>query len=294
MMTSTDRPRPPLSLRQPLRAVEALADGDPVIVDCRFRLDDTAAGEAAWRAGHIPGSRYAHLDRDLSDPVVPGRTGRHPLPSVASIRQRFAALGIDGDRPVVFLDDAGGPYAARAWWMACLAGHPQAQVLDGGWQAWLAAGGEPATDVTGAPAPAAPWPERPALVAAVDAAVLAAGGVPMLDARARPRFEGSVEPLDPVAGHIPGARCAPFGDNLAADGRFLPGAALRERWAPLLGPEPAAAICYCGSGVTAAHNVLAAVAGGLPAPRLYPGSWSEWVTDPARPVATGPETDPAP
>lgn len=303
--------RPLIDARQLLERRDA-ADEDaagmppaPTIVDCRFRLDDPQAGPQAWRRGRIPGSIHLHLDLDLSDPVVPGRTGRHPLPAVAGMRARFAALGIDGERPVAFLDDAGGPFAARAWWLAAWCGHPRAAVVDGGWAAWLAAGGVPDTGAPPAPpAAAAPWPERPALMGIVTADDLLgamletpshARAAPLIDARGRPRFEGRQEPIDPVAGHIPGARCMPFDGNLhsAGDdaGRFLDAAALRERWAPVLGPDPAQAVCYCGSGVTAAHDILAAVIAGLPPPRLYPGSWSEWITDPRRPVATGAEDD---
>lgn len=267
------------------------------VVDCRFRLDDPEAGLRAWRASRIPGSIHLHLDRDLSDPVIPGRSGRHPLPSVATMRERFATLGIDGDDPVAFLDDAGGPFAARAWWLAAWCGHPRVAVVDGGWAAWLAAGGVPdSASPPASSAAAAAWPERPALVETIAADALLAGVEgPVIDARGRPRFEGLQEPIDPVAGHIPGARCMPFEGNLhragANAGRFLDAATLRDRWSPVLGPDPAQAVCYCGSGVTAAHDILAAVIAGLAPPRLYPGSWSEWITDPRHPVATGPEDD---
>jgi thiosulfate/3-mercaptopyruvate sulfurtransferase len=295
-MATSPANQAPASLRTPLIDAEALlaalrsTDDRPRIVDCRFRLDDPAAGAAAWRRARIPGSVHADLDRDLSAAVEPGRTGRHPLPDLARIRARLARLGIAGDRPVVFLDDAGGPFAARAWWLACLAGHPDARVLDGGLAAWLEAGGPLDEQPPEPAAPAPPWPDRPPLVAAVDAGdVPLDGDPPLIDARTRPRFEGREEPIDPVAGHIPGARCAPFTGNLDTAGRFLPAAALQARWQPLLGADPGRAVCYCGSGVTAAHLVLAACVAGLAPPRLYPGSWSEWITDPERPVATGPE-----
>jgi thiosulfate/3-mercaptopyruvate sulfurtransferase len=299
-MATNAHPQAPPSLTSPLVAVDELrrrltrGDAAPVIVDCRFRLDAPEAGEAAWRTARIPGAAYAHLDRDLSDPVVPGRTGRHPLPAPATTRARLAALGVAHDAPVVFVDDAGGAFAARAWWLACAAGHRDAHVLDGGLGAWTAAGGELDPAPPAAADPAAPWPEAPPLLAAVDADEVLAdlGARVLVDARAAPRFEGEEEPIDPIAGHIPGARCAPFTDNLGADGHFRDAGALAERWRALLGPDPAAAVCYCGSGVTAAHNVLAAVAAGLPAPRLYGGSWSEWITDPERPVVTGPERGP--
>jgi thiosulfate/3-mercaptopyruvate sulfurtransferase len=295
----------PASLARPLVSAPALLaepGGDPArgprLVDCRFRLDDPGAGELAWRRERLPGAPYLHLDRDLSGPIVPGRTGRHPLPEREALRERFRLRGIARDRPVVFYDDAGGPFAARAWWLACLAGHPDAHVLDGGLDGWRAAGGALETGAPSAPVAAPPWPDAPPLVTAVDAdTVLAALRAPetvLVDARARPRFEGREEPIDPVAGHIPGARCLPFDGNLGPDRRFLSPEALHDRWASVLGPDPAAAICYCGSGVTAAHDVLAVVAAGLPPPRLYAGSWSEWITDPARPVARGPEAPAGP
>ncbi len=292
------QPLPP-SLARPLVDVAHLTGADvgssfePVLVDCRFDLADPGAGEAGWREARIPGSRYLHLERDLSGPVQRGRSGRHPLPSPDALRARFAELGVDADAPVVFLDAGDGAFAARAWWLACWLGHPQAHVLDGGWRAWQAAGGEVETGPPAAPERAAGWPMRATLVPLADASdVLGTFRTqrPLVDARSQQRFEGVKEPIDPVAGHIPGARCMPYTENLDADGRFRDAEALHARWAPALGEDPAHAICYCGSGVTAAHNVLAAVAAGLPAPRLYVGSWSEWITDPSRPVATGPGT----
>lgn len=286
----------PPSLARPLVDAAHLTGADvgsafePVIVDCRFDLADPDSGEAAWREARIPGSRYMHLDRDLSGPIRRGRTGRHPLPSADALRARFAELGVDADAPVVFLDAGDGAYAARAWWLACWLGHPQAHVLDGGLGAWQAAGGEIESGEAPAPERAASWPVRAALVPLADASdVLGTfrSEHPVIDARAPERFEGKQEPIDPVAGHIPGARCLPYKANVTADGRFADAETLRARWEPALGDDPAHAICYCGSGVTAAHNVLSAVIAGLPAPRLYVGSWSEWITDPARPVATG-------
>ena len=290
------QPQPP-SLARPLLDADHLTGADvgsafdPVIVDCRFDLAYPDAGETAWREARVPGSRYLHLDRDLSGPVRRGRTGRHPLPPADALRARFAALGIDADAPVVFLDAGDGAFAARAWWLACRLGHPQAHVLDGGFRTWQAAGGAVETGPPAEPAPAPAWPVRAALVPLAEASdVLGTlrAEHPLVDARSPQRFQGLSEPIDPLAGHIPGARCMPHTENLGADGRFLDAGALHARWAPVLGEDPAHAISYCGSGVTAAHNVLAAVAAGLPAPRLYVGSWSEWITDPSRPVASGP------
>ncbi len=280
--------------RSPLIAaatlVEALAGhAPPVIIDCRFRLDAPDAGVAAWRQERLPGAYHGDLESDFSGPVLPGRSGRHPLPTPAVFSARMRRFGVGSNTEVVFYDDSGGAFAARAWWLMCHAGHPGARVLDGGLGAWRAAGG--ALDTGPPPAPPSPaeaWPSRPALVEAVTVEdVLAAlgGPTPLVDARACARFEGKEEPIDPVAGHIPGACCLPHTGNLDADGTFLAPAALAARWSSVGDTRP---ICYCGSGVTAAHNVLAAVVAGLAPPRLYPGSWSEWITDPGRPVAAGP------
>lgn len=260
----------------------------PVLVDCRFQLDDPQAGWLAWQRSRLPGAHYGHLEQDFSGPVQPGRSGRHPLPAPAVLVERLRSWGVGPQTPVVFYDASGGPFAARGWWLACHLGHPEASVLDGGLDAWLAAGGELETRPPASAEGLAPaWPERPPLlhaasIADVESAV--GSGTPLLDARSPERFAGEQEPIDPVAGHIPGAHCLPHAGNLDPQGRFLPAGALAERWQ---GHDVDAAICYCGSGVTAAHNVLAAVAAGLGRPRLYVGSWSEWITDPARSIARG-------
>ncbi|MEM6991755.1 MAG: sulfurtransferase [Myxococcota bacterium] len=257
-----------------------------VIVDCRFSLRDVEAGRAAWREATIPGAVYAHLDEDLSGPVVPGTTGRHPLPDV----DRFAALlgswGVDGDTQVVAFDDMGGPFAARLWWMLRYVGHDTVAVLDGGLAAWegsghpTAPGAPPSASATFAPN------VRPQMLATTADVVAALDDpeVALLDARSAARYRGEQETTDPVAGHIPTAISAPFVDNLAPDQRFLPTAPQRRRFRALLAGAPSArAICYCGSGVTACHNLLAIEMTGQPMPRLYVGSWSEWITDPTRP-----------
>lgn len=258
----------------------------PVLVDCRFQLDDPQAGARAWQQARLPGACYGHLERDFSGPVQPGRSGRHPLPDPEALVWRLRSFGVGPDTPVVFYDASGGPFAARGWWLACHLGHPAACVLDGGMDAWREAGGSLDTRPPAAPgALAPPWPKRPALLQAVSVTEVEAAlgsATPLLDARTPERFAGEVEPIDPVAGHIPGAHCLPHGGNLDAKGRFLAPGELAQRWQ---GHEADAAICYCGSGVTAAHNVLAAVAAGIGRPRLYVGSWSEWITDPARPIA---------
>jgi thiosulfate/3-mercaptopyruvate sulfurtransferase len=268
-----------------LRALLAGA-APPVLLDCSFDLADTAAGERAYALGHLPGARYVHLDRDLSGPRS-GRNGRHPLPGREAFARTAGRLGIAPGVPVVCCDAQGSPYAARAWWLLRWLGHDAVAVLDGGIAAWVAAGG---TLTTALPAVAAtpPYPARPDSMPTVDADTLLAqlGTRPILDARGGERFRGEVEPLDAVAGHIPGARNRFFKDNLQADGRFKPAASLHDEFAAL-GGAPAQWVHQCGSGVTACHNLLAMEHAGLAGSALYPGSWSEWCADPARPVARG-------
>ena len=264
----------------------------PVVLDCGFELSDTAAGERAWRAGHLPGALYVHLERDLAgDPHdAAGRfRGRHPLPEREALAQRLGLLGITPATPVVCYDAQGGMYAARAWWLLRWMGHAEVAVLDGGVAAWRAAGGAWTSDSV-APRPAPPYPATAPALPTIDADALQArlGRVRLIDARGAERFRGEVEPLDRAAGHIPGARNRPFKDNLAADGRFKNADALRTEWAPLLaGEEASQVVQQCGSGVTACHNLLALAHAGLGDSVLYPGSWSEWAADPARPQAKG-------
>jgi thiosulfate/3-mercaptopyruvate sulfurtransferase len=268
---------------------ERLDAGDaPLLIDTRFDLADTEAGEHAWRAGHLPGAVYLHLDRDLSGAKT-GRNGRHPLPERSAFAQTLGRIGVVPGRPVVVLDAQGGMFAARAWWLLLWIGHAPVAVLDGGIAAWLSAGGSLTTEVT-PDRSAAPYPALPALVDTLDADALQAqlGRVRLIDARAGERFRGEVEPLDAQAGHIPGARHRFFKDNLGADGLFKPAAQLRAEFETLLGSNTAAdTVHQCGSGVTACHNLLAMAHAGLPGALLYPGSWSEWSADPARPVARG-------
>lgn len=256
------------------------------IVDCRASLQDVEAGREAYRRGHLPGASFADLLLDLSGAIVPGKTGRHPLPEVDSFVARVRSWGIGRDNQVVVYDDAAGAYAARLWWLLRWLGHDTVAVLDGGWSAWLAAGGATTTQtpILGVgdfvPHSHASW-----LVQARDLAESAPRK--LFDARAPERYRGEVEPLDAVAGHIPGADSLPFAGNLR-DGRFLPSAQLRERLSVALdGTSPEDAVVYCGSGVTACHDVLAFAHAGLALPRLHAGSWSEWITDPTRPVAKG-------
>jgi len=260
------------------------------IFDVRHDLADHAAGRRAYEQGHIPGARYLDHETELAAPRT-GKNGRHPLPSRADLAALMAAHGVGPDTLVVAYDASGGMFAAHLWWMLRWLGHERVAVLDGGWQGWLAAGQPAATE----PAPAVPagavQPGAP-LAETVDAqAVLANLAQPaftVLDARAANRYRGEVEPMDPVAGHIPGALNRPNGENLQADGRFKDAAQLRAEFAALLGErDPRAVVHQCGSGITACHNLLAMEIAGLAGSRLYPGSWSEWCSDPARPVARG-------
>ena len=265
-----------------------VADGpQPTILEASFDLADTAAGGRIYDVGHITGALYVHLERDLSGQAT-GTNGRHPLPDRAAFATTVAGLGIAPGRQVVVYDRQGGMYAARVWWMLRWLGHGSVAVLDGGFAAWQAAGGE-VSDRAETAASAPTYPEAPAQVAHVDAATVAsqAGLDAVLDARAADRFRGDNEPLDRVGGHIPGALNRPFTLNLEA-GRFKPAAQLREEFDAALGGRPAAAVIHsCGSGVTACHNLLAMEHAGLSGSRLYPGSWSEWSADPSRPVARG-------
>jgi thiosulfate/3-mercaptopyruvate sulfurtransferase len=261
-----------------------------VIVDCRFDLAAPEAGREAFVAGHVPTAVHADLNRDLSARIEP-HTGRHPLPERAEFARTLGGFGIDRQTQVIAYDAANGMFAARLWWMLRWLGHAGVAVLDGGFAAWKAHGGA----VQSGPAPAA-TPRQFTPGAALEslrtsaevAAALASGGHLIVDARAPERFSGAVEPLDPVAGHVPTAINAPFAANLGADGGFLPPQELRARWLARLGTHPPErVIAMCGSGVSACHDLLALAAAGLPGAALYAGSWSEWIRDPSRPTATG-------
>jgi thiosulfate/3-mercaptopyruvate sulfurtransferase len=280
----------------PLIGVTALAralagTAPPVLLDVRWRLGGPP-GIESYRAGHLPGAVFADLDRDLAGPPGPG--GRHPLPRPEDFQAAMRRAGVSQHRAVVVYDGADAMAAARGWWLLRYFGHPDVAVLDGGYSAWVAAGGRVETG-EGAGAGPGDFAARPGHMPTLDAgraAALARHGV-LLDARSGERYRGEVEPADPVAGHIPGALSAPTTGNTGPDGRFLPSAALRERFAALgVVPSdeggPVAVGVYCGSGVTAAHELIALVLAGIPA-ALYPGSWSNWVASPGRPVATGPE-----
>jgi len=272
----------------------ALRAGDTplVLIDSRFDLADTAAGERAYMAGHIPRAHYLHLDRDLSAEKTDAQgrfRGRHPMPT----RERFAALvgslGVTPRTQVVVYDAQGGMFAARPWWMLRWLGHDAVAVLDGGLQAWQAAGG---AIETAAPAraegPAYPLGDRTMPTIEADALLRQLDAVTVLDARAPERYRGEVEPLDKAAGHIPGALNRFFQHNLGPDGRFKSPEALRAEFGAVLGGRDLSTVVQqCGSGATACHNILAMEHAGLGTTRLYPGSWSEWCADPSRPVAKG-------
>ncbi|MFI1289837.1 sulfurtransferase [Streptomyces sp. NPDC020792] len=262
----------------------------PVLLDVRWQLSlATAAGaapfdgRAAHAAGHIPGAVFVDLDRELAS--APGGNGRHPLPDTEVFGAAMRRAGVSADRPVVVYDGGQGWAAARAWWLLRWTGHPDVRVLDGGLAAWE---GPLETDV---PEPAegdfVPKPGALPLLDADGAAALARSGV-LFDARAGERYRGEVEPIDPVGGHIPGAVSAPTTENAGPDGRFLPAAQLRARFTALGAADGRDVGVYCGSGVSAAHEVLALAVAGVPA-ALYVGSWSEWSSDPSRPVAVGPD-----
>jgi thiosulfate/3-mercaptopyruvate sulfurtransferase len=263
-----------------------LAGPDWLVIDCRHDLADTETGRRAYAQSHIPGARFMHLDDDLSGPKT-GTNGRHPLPDVEKFCARLAALGMRNDTQVVAYDASGGYYAARLWWMLRWVGHKRVAVLDGGWDAWLKSGSPVTAQL---PAPQTGAFNATARDIAVDARfVLERLGQPhtiVIDARSADRFRGENETLDPVGGHIPGAINRFFKHNLGADGRFKPATALRKEYAELLGAAaPHQVVHQCGSGVTACHNLLAMEIAGLSGSKLYPGSWSEWCSDPQRPVA---------
>jgi thiosulfate/3-mercaptopyruvate sulfurtransferase len=279
-----------------------LTSGQPCMVfDCSFALTDPVAGVSMYQESHIPGAVYAHLDQHLSAPKAPqtGKAlagtaasgGRHPLPT----RERFAAwlrsVGFDNSMQAVVYDRQGANYCGRLWWMLKWMGHENVAVLDGGLQAWQAWGGA-VTQGEESPLSVsnyAPCPERTALIAIENVASnLGRASQTLIDARGVPRFRGEVEPLDPVAGHIPGALNRPFSSNLGTDGKFKPAQQLRDEFLTLLGSrDPATVVHHCGSGVSAIPNLIAMEIAGLGRTALFAGSWSEWCSDPARPVAQG-------
>ena len=266
---------------------ELLSSAGIVVLDCRFDVARPDAGREAWRQGHIPGARYVDLDRDMAS-VPDDRSGRHPLPAMDSFKTLLGRLGVTPGGQVVVYDNAGGAIAARMWWLLRWAGHEAVALLDGGFPKWRSEG-RPVTDET-VPDAELRYPvsvrEDGWISTEEVAAALAEGRLQLLDARAPERYRGEVEPLDGRAGHIPGSINMPLRGNLGEDGTFRSRDVLRRRFAPLA--EDARPVCHsCGSGVTACHNLLAMAHAGLDPGRLYVGSWSEWIRDPARPVAVG-------
>lgn len=261
------------------------------IVDCRFDLKDVSAGERAYRAGHIPGAVYAHLDRDLSGETS-GTNGRHPLPDPERFATTLGRLGVSNDSQIVVYDEDSGMYASRFWWMARWLGHDAVAVLDGGWAKWIAEG-RPVSSTPGIATPQrfSPRLQDGLLIAVEDLSPSTPAGWRLVDARAPERYRGDVETLDKAAGHIPGAVNRFFQANLDADGTFKAPADLAAAFQTVIGDTPTEdVVCYCGSGVTACHNLLALEHAGLHGAKLYAGSWSEWSADPSRPIATGEPT----
>jgi thiosulfate/3-mercaptopyruvate sulfurtransferase len=277
------------TLISPAELLGHLDDPACIVFDCRNDLTDRQAGRRAFEAGHIPGARHVHIEEILSGPID-ARSGRHPLPSPETFCERMAALGMRRNFQAVAYDGAGGVVASRLWWMLRWVGHDTVAVLDGGWNTWISRGMPTATSSTTIEpgdfrlAGVRPW--------TVDADFLerhlGSPNVLIVDARARDRFRGENETLDPVGGRIPGARNRPFTENLTADGLFKDASTLAEEFASLLaGAAPEKVVHQCGSGVSACHNLLAMEVAGRPGARLYPGSWSEWCADPKRPIARG-------
>jgi thiosulfate/3-mercaptopyruvate sulfurtransferase len=267
---------------------------DVAVIDCRFDLMNPEGGRRAYLEGHIPGARYADLNRDLSGPIT-ATSGRHPLPSSGDFAGTLARLSIGRATQVIAYDDSGGAFAARLWWMLRWVGHSAAAVLDGGLKAWVSEGGALQSGEE-TPQPTMQG-DRHASVEADAAAVIGTADLEqrlsdpaflLIDARAGERYAGTVEPIDAVAGHIMGAENHPFSVNLGADGRFLPAPLLREMWEKrLAGRSPTQVAAMCGSGVTACHNLLSLEIAGFHGAKLYAGSWSEWIRNPHRPIARG-------
>ncbi|MEO1624778.1 MAG: sulfurtransferase [Bacteroidota bacterium] len=260
------------------------------IIDCRFSLADTESGRRDFQAGHIPGAQYAHLDDDLSGTIIPGTTGRHPLPAPEDFAKVLSKWGIDNETQVIAYDQGHGGIAARLWWMLRWLGHDKVAVLNGGWAEWSQKGLTVGREFTAATPKSFVPNERMEWIASVEEVRQNAQDSThrLVDARAAARYRGEQEPIDPVAGHIPGAHSLPFAENLNESGLWRSPEELRNRFTPLLANADRVTV-YCGSGVTACHNLLALEMAGLtdPMPKLYPGSWSHWITDANREIALG-------
>ena len=281
-------------------ADELIGEAPPVLLDCRFNLLDPEEGRTQYREGHIPSALYLHLNDDLSAPVEPGQTGRHPLPDLSALGQLLARLGINRDTPVVIYDQHQAGFAGRCWWLLRHLGVRRSRLLDGGFAAWQAAGGQ--TEQTEHIPIPIDWEPGKVHTRTADAEAVerysqllapnawdhasseGESDVNLLDARDHERYLGRIEPIDPVAGHIPGALCRPFTANLDDEGHFLPVDTLQQSFLALGLDETQSVVCYCGSGVTATINLVALILAGFETPILYPGSFSEWITDASRPI----------
>jgi thiosulfate/3-mercaptopyruvate sulfurtransferase len=267
---------------------EHINDQEWVIVDCRFKLANPDEGRQDYEKAHIPGAVYAHLDEDLSSPIIKGVTGRHPLPSVEHITKVFSRIGIDSKVQVVAYDDMGGALpAGRVWWLLRWLGHGRVALLDGGWQEWVRQGLPVRSgNETRMPRIFIAHPRNNLIVSSEDVESMRKDPqYRVLDVRAANRFRGENETIDPLPGHIPGAISAPYAENLNPDGTFLDNERLAARYKRLIGGVPMnQVVCYCGSGVSATHDILAMMKAGLGEAHLYAGSYSEWITDPKRPV----------
>jgi thiosulfate/3-mercaptopyruvate sulfurtransferase len=272
------------TLVDPETLANLLGSNRVAVVDCRFELANPESGEAAYQVAHIPGAVFAHLDRDLSGPKT-GTNGRHPLPSPEALTATLGRLGIDTETQVIAYDQDSGMFASRLWWLLRWLGHDAVAVLDGGFARWTNEGRPTASGVETRQLRTFTGEVRPEMT--VSAREVGSGGLRIVDARAPERFRGDIEPIDPVAGHIPGAVNYFYMQNLA-DGRFRTPGELKAAWKETIGgARPEEVVSYCGSGVTACHNILALEHAGIHGTKLYPGSWSEWVADPGRPVERG-------
>ena len=269
---------------------QLLARQNTVVVDVRFDLSDPAAGRRSYEEGHIPGAVFLDLDEDLAAPIGP-MTGRHPLPDVALITATLGRLGIGNEKTIVVYDGSNGAIAARAWWIFRWLGHEQTRLLDGGLAAWLGAGGPLETGTERPEATEFRANPRDQLVMTTDELADNLAGIPerrLFDARDAARYRGDVEPIDPVAGHVPGAISLPFSDLVTAEGMWRPGSERRKRLQEALGEDRGVEwSVMCGSGVTACHLAIAGLEAGYREPRVYVGSWSEWIRDPGRPIGVG-------
>lgn len=268
-----------------------IGDPDWALIDCRFKLDNPATGRELYQEAHIPGAVYAHLDDDLSGPIVPGKTGRHPLPTVEDFAETLSNWGIDERTQVIAYDDSSGVYGGRLWWMLRWLGHFNVAVLDGDFRAWQAEGRPIASGTESRPrARFMPYPQEYMQLSVEEViANLDSSTYQLFDARDEGRFRGEAGGMDAVAGHIPGAKSAYYAHNLTPEGKFKSPEELQQRFAALLdGKQPEETVFYCGSGVSLHHDLLALEHAGFgPGARVYIGSWSDWITDSSRPVATG-------